>query len=150
MARFPENLAGIEDPQRLLQLTLDHFNAETGTIHVLESDGLLHLRALAGNIPPPVLEAVRVIPVGKGLAGLAVERRAPVNVCNLQTDTSGAAKPAARATGVQGSICVPMMLDGQAVGALGIGTYRERTFTPEEIALLLEAGREMGSQLWNS
>ncbi len=150
MSHFPQNLTGISDPQRLLQLTLEHFQAETGTIHVLAGDGFLHLRALAGNLPPPVLEAVRVIPIGKGLAGLAVERREPVTVCNLQTDTSGAAKPAARSTGVQGSICVPMMLDDQAVGALGIGTNRERTFTPEETALLLEAGRAIGSQLWNS
>ena len=150
MPQFPANLSGINDPDRLLRLTLEYFSAETGTIHVMEQDGMLHLRAVAGSIPPPVLEAVRVIPVGKGLAGLAVERSEPVTVCNLQTDSSGAAKPAARSTGVQGSICVPMMLDGKPVGALGIGTYRERTFTEDEIATLLQAGREMGKELWNS
>jgi L-methionine (R)-S-oxide reductase len=145
-----QSLSSAGDASHLLELTLEHFGAQTGTIHVLERDGLLHLRALAGALPPPVLEAIQVIPVGKGIAGLAVERRAPVNICNLQTDSSGAARPSARSTGVQGSICVPMMVDGQAVGALGIGTYQERTFTEEEIALLLAAGREIGSKLWSS
>lgn len=150
MASFPDNLAGVSDPQQLLQLTLDHFQAETGTIHVLEPDGLLHLRALAGQIPPPVLEAVKLIPIGKGLAGLAVERAEPVTVCNLQTDTSGNAKPAARSTGVKGSIAVPMLVNGKPVGALGVGTYRERTYTEEEVALLLAAAGDMGKKLWNS
>ncbi len=149
MAQFPENLGPVADPSELLRLTLEHFQAETGTIHVLEGDGVLHLKAVIGNVPPPVLEAVRVVPVGKGLAGLAVERAEPVTVCNLQTDTSGQAKPGARATGVRGSICVPMMVAGRAVGALGIGTYRERTFSEEEVALLLETGRHMGRKLWN-
>jgi L-methionine (R)-S-oxide reductase len=149
MADLLENLSAAQDPDQLLRLTLEHFQAETGTIHILERDGLLHMRAVAGTIPPPVLEAVRVIPVGKGLAGLAVERAEPVTVCNLQTDTSGQAKPAARSTGVQGSICVPMMVGGKAVGALGIGTYQERTFTPEETALLLAAGGAIGKKLWN-
>ena len=150
MAQFPQNLAGVQDPNHLLRLTLEHFGAETGTIHVLEADGLLHLRAIIGQVPPPVMEAIRAIPVGKGIAGLAVERKEPVNLCNLQTDSSGAAKPAARGTGVKGSICVPIMVDGRAVGALGIGTEQERTFTEDEIALLLDAGRRMGAELWNS
>ena len=150
MAQFPENLGPVTDPSELLRLTLEHFQAETGTIHVLEGDGVLHLRAVAGTLPPPVLEAIRTVPVGKGIAGLAVERVAPVNLCNLQTDASGAARPAARTTGVQGSICVPMMVDGRAVGALGIGTYRERDFTEAEITLLLKAGRHVGRKLWNS
>ena len=150
MQDFPANLAGVTDPSEFLQITLDHFQVETGTIHVLEGDGLLHLRALAGSMPPPVMDAIRVIPVGKGIAGQAVQLQKPINVCNLQTDSGGVAPPGARNTGVLGSMCVPMMVDGKAVGALGIGTFRERTFTDNEIALLLDAGRMIGRKLWNS
>jgi GAF domain-containing protein len=147
---FPQTLEAETDPGRLLQLTLRHFNAETGTIHVLGGDGLLYLRAVAGSMPPPVLDAIRIIPPGKGIAGLAFERREPVDMCNLQTDSTGAARPAAATTGVKGLICVPMMVDGDAVGALGVGTSRERAFTPAEIDLLLEAARVVGRKLWNS
>ena len=149
MSSFPQKLAEVNDPQDLLRLTLEHFQADTGTIHVLEADGLLHLRALAGLVPPPVLEAIRVIPIGKGIAGRAVELGQPVNICNLQTDSEGIAPPGARTTGVQGSMCVPMIVDGKAVGALGVGTYRPRTFTETDIALLLETGREIARKLWS-
>jgi GAF domain-containing protein len=92
-------------------------------------------------MPPPVLDVIRVIPVGKGMAGLAAERRAPVTACNLQTDTSGDVRPGAKATGLEGAICVPI-LDGEAaIGALGVANRAEREFTPEEQALLLELGR---------
>ena len=147
---FPGNLAGITDADQLLQLTLRQFHAETGTIHVLGPDGLLHLRAAAGSLPPPVMEAIRVIPVGKGIAGQAVAQAKPVNICNIQTDAGGVVRPGARQTGVQGSLCVPLMVEGRAVGALGIGTYGEREFTLSEMELLLEAACYIGQALWNS
>lgn len=132
------------EPDVVLRLTLDHFQADTGTFHELGPDGLLHLKAWAGSIPDELLPVIETIPVGKGIAGMAVERNAPVDLCNLQTDQSGAARPGAKQTGVQGSICVPLTSRGRAVGALGIGTHREREFSEEEIALLMEVGREVG------
>ncbi len=147
---FPENLAGITDPDQLLQATIQHFQVETGTLHLLGPDGLLHLRASAGSLPPPVMEAIRTIPVGKGIAGQAVALARPVSICNIQTDTSGVARPGARQTGVQSSLCVPLMVGEQPVGALGIGTARERDFTAAEVSLLLEAARTIGQTLWNS
>ena len=119
------------------------FGCDSGTIHLLEADGLLHLKAYTANIPPPVIAAVRTVPVGKGMAGLAVQRKAHVDACNIQTDTSGDVRPGARATGLQGAIALPMMKDGLAVGALGVANFRERTFEPQEIARLLAIGEEL-------
>ncbi len=129
------------DPTRALELTLAGLDADTGTLHSLGSDGRLHLRAWAGGIPEPLLDIIRIIPVGKGIAGLAVERKQPVDLCNLQTDNSGQARPRAKETGVKGSICVPLMAGDEAVGALGVATVREREFTEEETDLLLAIGR---------
>jgi GAF domain-containing protein len=127
--------------ERALRLAIEGLAAETGTLHLLREDGNLHLAAAGGGMPPPVLDVIRVIPVGKGMAGLAAERRAPVTACNLQTDTSGDVRPGAKATGLEGAICVPI-LDGEAaIGALGVANRAEREFTPEEQALLLELGR---------
>jgi L-methionine (R)-S-oxide reductase len=134
------------DPNQVLQLTIHHLGAETGTIHRLGSDGLLHLEARAGNIPPELLPVIQTIPVGKGIAGLAVERKAPVDLCNLQTDNSGAARPGAKRTGVKGSICVPIMAGERAVGALGVGTGEERQFREDETQLLLAVGRILGER----
>ena len=138
--------AAAQDPNHALKLTLRHFRADTGTIHELGSDGVLHLTAWTEGIPDHLLPLIRDVPVGKGLAGLAVERKEPVDLCNLQTDDSGTARPKARETGVKGSICVPMMADGRAMGALGIGTLEEREFREDEIELLMAVGRVLAEK----
>jgi L-methionine (R)-S-oxide reductase len=135
------------DLEQSLRVILGHFEAEVGTIHTLEADGLLHLRAHTAGIPESVLAATRVIPIGKGMAGLAVERRAPVNVCNIQQDKSGDVRPGAQATGAKGSLCVPMMAADRAVGALGIACVRERNFSEAEVRALLEAGRALAQSV---
>jgi L-methionine (R)-S-oxide reductase len=130
----------------VLQVTINHFCADTGTIHLLESDGVMHLKAASDGIPEPVLKAVQLVPIGKGMAGLAVQRKEPVSVCNLQTDVSGDARPGAKATGMEGAIVVPIFQGTEAVGALGIANRAARTFTTEEIALLTDVGRAIASQ----
>lgn len=135
------------DAAGALKLVLAAFDADTGTIHMLADDGVLRLEAHAGGIPDSLLPVIRRIPVGKGIAGLAVERRRPVDMCNLQTDSGGDARPGARATGVKGSICVPLMKGGKAVGALGVATVREREFSGEETALLMRVGEALADKL---
>ena len=130
--------------QESLTRILAQFGADSGTIHLLGNDGLLHLKTASAGIPQVVLDTVRDVPVGKGMAGLAVERKQPVNACNIQTDTSGDVRPGARATGLQGSIVVPILRGNEAIGALGIANRHERTFTDDEAQELLEVGRVLG------
>jgi L-methionine (R)-S-oxide reductase len=132
--------------QEALGLTMEHLRADTGTIHLLEADGVLHLKAASSGIPEPVLKAVALVPVGKGMAGLAVQRKEPVSVCNLQTDAGGDARPGAKATGMEGALVVPILHGDEAVGALGIANRAPRTFTAEETALLTDIGRAIASQ----
>ena len=129
--------------QAVLDWILARFECQAGTVHALPPGAaVMELRAHRG-VPDVLLDRVSRIPIGKGMAGLAAERREPVRVCNLQTDESGAAKPAARATGMEGSISVPL-LDGDALrGALGIAKATEYDFSDEESGLLMEAGRRI-------
>lgn len=120
--------------------------ADSGTIHFLGDDGLLHLAAASPGMPSAVLAVIRAIPVGKGMAGLAVERREPVSACSIQNDTSGDVRPGARATSMAGAIVVPIFRDDDVVGALGVANRSERTFTESEITKLLEAGRSLSSR----
>lgn len=137
-----EALLGTTNPplwEPALGILLRHFDCAVGTIHVLEADGLLHLRTQRG-LPPPVLDKVGVIPIGKGMAGLAAERRAPVQVCNLQTDTSGVARPDARLTRMEGSIAAPMLFGERLYGVVGVAKPVPYEFSAEEGARLLAAG----------
>ena len=92
------------------------------------------------GIPDIILDKVKAIPIGKGMAGIAAERKQPVQVCNLQTDASGVAKPGAKETKMEGSITVPMMLNGVMLGTLGIAKPVPYEFNEEECATLMEIG----------
>ena len=117
--------------------------AESGTIHLMGADGHLHLKCASAGIPDAVLTVIRVVPLGKGMAGLAAERREPVSICNIQTDQSGDVRPGARATGLEGAIALPMLLNDRVAGVLGVANRAARTFMPEETELLLAVGRTL-------
>lgn len=131
----------------VLDAILTHFDCKTGTIHDLDpTTGMLRLRAERG-IPPAILERVRTIPIGKGMGGLAAQRRQPVQVCNLQTDASGVAKPSARETNMEGCIAVPMLPGGRLAGVLGVAKPVAYQFTEAETAHLQEIANLLGERL---
>lgn len=133
--------------QKILNATLLHFDSETGTIHWLDKEKQMLRLAAQTGLPDVVLDAIRVVPVGKGIAGQTVERNEPVSLCNLQTDTSGVARPGAKATGIGGMICVPVRFEGKTIGAFGIGTARPHQYSPLETYELEEIGRLIGERL---
>jgi signal transduction protein with GAF and PtsI domain len=133
--------------EKILRDTLAKFNSETGTIHKLhEPTQLLRLLAQVG-LPPQLLDMVTIIPVGKGIAGETAQKNRPVTICNLQTDTSGVAKPAAKQTGVGGAICVPIRTGDKVLGTLGIGTAREHEYSAAEINALQDIANSLAGQL---
>jgi L-methionine (R)-S-oxide reductase len=132
---------------KALQLVLAHFHSETGTVHVLnQKNQVLHLVAQSG-LPPAMLEVVRTIPVGKGIAGQTVAQGKPVTICNLQTDSSGTARPGAKQTGVGGALCVPLRDSNAIVGTIGVGTQRQYEYSKEETEALDQLGRVIGEYL---
>ena len=136
MTAVPHGVADAGDAQAGLDAVVRAFGADTGTLHFLGADGQLHLAALHGRLPPPVLEQVRVIPVGKGMAGECARLNEPVTWCNLKQDDRGIVQPGALASGMEGAIVVPIRRDGRLVGTLGVANHGERTFTPGETAFL--------------
>jgi GAF domain-containing protein len=133
--------------EKTLREVLKQFRSETGTVHRLDADKqLLHLVAQAG-LPPQMLDIVKTIPVGKGIAGQTVAQGKPVSICNLQTDNSGVARPGAKQTGVGGALSVPLWHDGKIAGTVGIGTVRQHEYTAEETRALEEIGRSIGAFL---
>ncbi len=131
------------DWQSVLSTIISHFDCSTGTLHFLDAETpVLKLRAQQG-IPSFLLPKLSEIPIGKGMAGIAAERREPVEMCNLQTDTSGVARPAAKETKVEGSIAVPMLLNGTLYGTLGIAKPVPYDFTENEKKELLQLSEEI-------
>lgn len=132
------------DWKTLLASILEGFSCQTGTIHRSDDGETLSLVCQIG-VPDSLLEKISSIPFGKGIAGVAAERREAVELCNLQQDLGGVAKADARQTGVSGSLAVPIFApDSQRViGTLGIGKFEPYEFTDIEKARLNQHAAEI-------
>ncbi|MFT5736069.1 MAG: putative methionine-R-sulfoxide reductase with GAF domain [Maribacter sp.] len=135
------------DWQQLLDSVVSGFDCATGTLHFLdEKTELLQVQAHIG-VPDFLLPKLATIPVGKGMAGIAAERKKPVEMCTLQTDSSGVARPAAKETKVEGSIAAPLMLDEVLYGVIGIGKQVPYDFTVAETQELMAIGEAISGVL---
>lgn len=138
------------DVGRWLGEVLESFGCQTGTLHKSDGEGFLDLVTHVG-VPEFLLPKITRIPIGKGIAGAAAERREPVELCNLQQDLGGVARPDARETKVSGSLAVPVFSpDGARVlGTLGIGMQAPHDFSEEEKFRLSGIASEVG-ETWES
>jgi putative methionine-R-sulfoxide reductase with GAF domain len=128
---------------------LAELGCQTGTIHRTGVDGQLRLEAQVG-VPEFLIPKIASIPFGKGIAGCAAERKGAVQLCNLQTDSSGVARPEAKATGVNGSLAVPVLAaDGRVLGVIGVGKLAPHEFTAEETARLEARAAEL-AKAWSA
>ena len=118
-----------------LENLLAEHGATSGTVHLFQ-DGGLRLAA-AVNIPPPVQQLVAWVPRGKGMAGLALERREPILTCNLKEDRTGNVKPGAKAVDARAAVAIPVDDDaGNVRAVVGIAFPEERDFSPAELEQL--------------
>ena len=140
-----ESVLATGTAEDVLRATLAHFQCAAGTVHLLRN-GALTLAAQV-NIPPPIVAIVQTVPIGKGIAGLAAERREPVSLCNLQTDTSGQARPAAKTTGMEGAVAVPMLRGEDLRGVLGIAKPTAHDWTDAEKAGLLAIAAQFAERI---
>lgn len=124
---------------RPLDLWLQDFvvrhGGAAGTVHRRAGE-VLELVA-AHNIPPRVQEITARIPRGKGMAGLAFERAAPVSSCNIQADESGDVRPGARAVDAQAAVALPVKdAAGEVRAVVGIAWMQAREIGEAELAAL--------------
>jgi signal transduction protein with GAF and PtsI domain len=137
-AGVPELLVGQPDWHAVLVQVLENFQCVTGTLHRTDSSTGLLMLVTQHGIPPQVLPMllpkIDNIPFGKGIAGCAAQRKEAVQLCNLQEDLGGVAKPDAQKTNVQGALAVPIVgSDGKVVGVLGIGKMQPYEFNDSEV-----------------
>jgi L-methionine (R)-S-oxide reductase len=124
------------DPtQHWLEASIRECGSIAGTVHV-QRNGDLFLAA-AVNIPAPVVERVRHVPHGKGMAGLAQVQRAPVQTCNLQTEPPGKINPMAKLVSGQAAVALPVFApDGEVRAVVGFAFAEEGELSDARIAAL--------------
>src|ERR1035441_8664825 len=111
---------------------LGEIGAIAGTVPLCEDGGLRLAAAI--NIPEAVRQIVAWVPSGKGMAGLALERGAPVTTCNLRDDRSGNVRPGAKAVNAQAAVALPIRSrDGPIVAVVGAAFADEREIGESEL-----------------
>jgi len=116
-----------------------------GTVHRVVAADMMELDA-AVNIPPPVQAATRKIPIGKGMAGIAMAEDRAVSTCNLKEDQTGAVKPGAKAVGAGAAVAFPVHDGGGKVRAVvGIAWQEARDISDDELRAIQQSGEAMPS-----
>lgn len=100
--------------------------------------------AASVNLPPPVIEAVRRVPIGRGMAGQAAESKRPFQTCNLKVDPSATVRPGARLVSAQAAVALPVIDAAGGVRAVvGIAFAREGEIAEPELQRLAYAAARL-------
>jgi len=121
----------------LLERIRTLLDVDTSTILLLdEQENELVARAAVG-LEEEVDQGLR-IPVGKGFAGRIAADRQPVVLRDV--DHADVLNPLLHEKGIKSMLGVPLLVHGDCVGVLHVGSLVERDFTPNELELLQLAG----------
>jgi anti-sigma regulatory factor (Ser/Thr protein kinase)/putative methionine-R-sulfoxide reductase with GAF domain len=107
--------------------------ADTAAILLLDRDrGVLVARAARG-IEEEVRQGVQV-PVGRGFAGRIASERRPIAIEDV--DHAEISNPLLRHRGIASLLGVPLMVQGEVIGVLHVGTLQRRRFDERDSRLL--------------
>ena len=114
-----------------------------GTVHRRAGEVLTLTSSV--RIPPPVVEMVRSVPMGRGMAGQAADSKRPFQTCNLKSDPSADVRPGARLVAAQAAVALPVLdAQGEVRAVVGIAFSREGEIASAEVARLSAAASTLG------
>lgn len=117
----------------LLVRTKTLLDVDTCAILLLDREANELVARAAVGIEQEVEQGVR-IPVGKGFAGRVAAGRQPVVLPDV--DHADVLNPLLREKGIKSLLGVPLLVHGDVVGVLHVGSLVERDFAPNELELL--------------
>jgi serine phosphatase RsbU (regulator of sigma subunit)/anti-sigma regulatory factor (Ser/Thr protein kinase) len=122
--------------EELLDRVAAILNVDTAAILLLEDDDTTLIPRAAKGLEEEVERRIR-IPVGRGFAGRIAATRQPVQIRDLSK--AEVVNPILREKGLHSLLGVPLLVEGNVVGVLHVGTLTERMFTAEDTDLLQSA-----------
>jgi signal transduction histidine kinase len=117
----------------LLPRIRDILVADTCAVLLLDRDTNELVARAALGIEEEVVAGVR-IPMGGGFAGRVAATKQPVIIDNLAT--YGVLNPILREKGIESMLGVPLLVGGDAIGVMHVGSLAPRRFTNDDVELL--------------
>jgi serine phosphatase RsbU (regulator of sigma subunit) len=117
----------------LLDRVLSILDADTAAVLLLDPRANELVARAARGIEEEVRQGVR-IPVGRGFAGTIAAQKRPVIIDRV--DETTVSNPLLWEAGIQAMVGVPLLVGGDVIGVLHVGTLGARKFTTEDAELL--------------
>lgn len=145
-------LYGLSDPalselgleeflDELLVRIRDALAVDTVAILLLDEDSQELVARAAKGIEEEVEQGVR-IPVGRGFAGRIAAERVAIFIADV--DHADILNPLLREKGICSLLGVPLIVEGDLIGVLHVGSLTPRTFGKRDLALLQAAAARAG------
>ncbi|MDH3997796.1 MAG: GAF domain-containing protein [Desulfuromonadales bacterium] len=130
----------------ILDETAKSFGVSGGGIFLVEERGSKMRLALHRSIPDDVLEELKQIQPGIGLAGRVVETGRPRHSTDLQKDHRRISGAVAK-DGWHAFLAIPIIAERITVGVLFLFDRSTRVFSRNEVRLIQAIGRQVGPSL---
>jgi serine phosphatase RsbU (regulator of sigma subunit)/anti-sigma regulatory factor (Ser/Thr protein kinase) len=121
--------------EELLTRTREILRADTAAILLLEEDGRTLAARAAKGLEEEVERGFR-LPIGRGFAGRIAATGAPVVIPDLDRSPVTVVNPLMREKRVRSLLGVPLIVEGELIGVLHIGSLTQREFTEADVDLL--------------
>ena len=106
---------------------------DTVAILLIDEERKFLVARAAKGLEEEVEQGVR-IPVGQGFAGRIAAEQAAIFIADM--DHADILNPILREKGIRSLLGVPLVVEGESIGVLHVGTLTPRAFTNEDAALL--------------
>jgi serine phosphatase RsbU (regulator of sigma subunit)/anti-sigma regulatory factor (Ser/Thr protein kinase) len=121
--------------KELLDRVTDILNADTAAVLLIEEGGRTLAARAAKGLEEEVERGFR-LPVGRGFAGRVAFTRQPVVIQDLNESPIQPVNPLFHEKGVRSLLGVPLVVEGEVIGVLHVGSLTGREFQESDIELL--------------
>ncbi len=147
-----KTLSSSIDLEKVLQSTLAQvlqiMNIETGWVYLLDGKKNVLRLAYSYGIPDEVAQAIRELGMGEGIAGRVMEKGEPIIIENASKDER-IGSLAFKEQGIKSFASIPLYSRTRLIGVMNIGSFGERTISPDDERLLITIGVHMGTVMEN-
>jgi serine phosphatase RsbU (regulator of sigma subunit)/anti-sigma regulatory factor (Ser/Thr protein kinase) len=119
----------------LLDRVVDILEVDTSAILLVEDDGRTLAARAAKGLEEEVERGFR-LPIGRGFAGRVAATREPVVIQDLATSALQPVNPLFGEKRVRSLLGVPLIVEGQVIGVIHVGSLTVREFTDADVELL--------------
>jgi PAS domain S-box-containing protein len=134
--------------QNTLVQVLQIMNIEAGLVYLLDEKKNVLRCAYAYGIPDEVIQTVKELKIGEGIAGRVAQSGMPIIIENASLD-SRISSTAFRKQGIRSFASIPLQSRTRLIGAMNIGSFGQRVISPEDERLLITIGVHMGTVMEN-